>query len=436
MLKFPLVMKTIVPSVKGTRDFYPEEMVARAWLYQKMRQVSESFGYQEYEAPLLETIELYAAKSGEELVNQQSFVFSDRGGDLITLRPEMTPSLARMVAQRQKQLVFPLRWWSWGPFWRYEKPQKGRTREFFQWNIDLIGPDSPEADAEMIAIAATFFKTLGLTASDVVIQINDRALINEELAGLDVPVEKRPDVLTLIDRKSKMAPVEWDAYALEVGLSNGQLDRLKAILANNELWKKSPRLIAIFKALEAMGFQEYVRYDSGVIRGLLYYTSTVFEAFDLSGDVKRSILGGGRYDNLMSDVGGDPLPAVGFAMGDLIITLILQRLGLIPAEAAGSPAQVLVTAFDQQLLPASLALAHELRQAGLKVIGYTEAGKLPRQFKFADRMKIRIAVVLGPDEYAQELVTVKDLALGRQETVSRKLAAATIYKMLESRPAS
>ncbi len=151
-------MEKIIPSVKGTRDFYPEEMAIRSWLYQTLREVSESFGYQEYDGPFLEKIDLYAAKSGEELVKEQAFVFPDRGGDLITLRPELTPSLARMVAQRQRQLTFPLRWWSFGPFWRYERPQKGRTREFFQWNIDLIGANSPESDAELVAICVAFFK--------------------------------------------------------------------------------------------------------------------------------------------------------------------------------------------------------------------------------------------------------------------------------------
>src|SRR5512136_1852473 len=154
-------MKNIIPPVKGTRDFYPEQMIIHTWLYETVRQVSEQFGYQEWEAPLLETIDLYAAKSGDELVNQQSFVFQDRGGDLITLRPELTPSLARMVAARQKQLIFPLRWWSFGPFWRYERPQRGRTREFFQWNIDLIGSNSVQADAEIAAISAEFFRSIG-----------------------------------------------------------------------------------------------------------------------------------------------------------------------------------------------------------------------------------------------------------------------------------
>src|SRR5512137_1922440 len=192
-------MKPAIQSVKGTRDYYPEEMAVRNFLYETARKVSESFGYQEWDAPFLETIDLYAAKSGEELVNKQSFVFPDRGGDMIALRPELTPSLARMVAQKQNELVFPLRWWSFGPFWRYERPQRGRTREFFQWNIDLIGVDSPEADAELIAIGAEFLKRVGLSSEQAVILVNDRQLVNAQLEKLGLPADKRPDFLALID---------------------------------------------------------------------------------------------------------------------------------------------------------------------------------------------------------------------------------------------
>ena len=164
----------VIRPVKGTRDYYPEEMALRVWLYDKMRQVSESFGYSEYEGPILESFDLYVAKSSEEIVEKQSYVFEDRGGDKIILRPELTPSLARMVAAKQPQLTFPLRWWSFGPFWRYERPQKGRTREFFQWNIDMIGDESPEADAELIAIAATFLREIGFKPKEVQTLVNNR----------------------------------------------------------------------------------------------------------------------------------------------------------------------------------------------------------------------------------------------------------------------
>lgn len=425
-------MKMIIPSIKGTRDFYPELMSQRTWIYNTIRKVSESFGYQEYEAPILESIELYASKSGEELVNQQSFVFPDRGGDMIALRPEMTPSLARMVAQRQNQLIYPLRWWSYGPFWRYEKPQKGRTREFFQWNIDLIGPDSPSADAEMIALAASFFKQVGLSSSDVVILINDRGLTNEKLTSMGVLPEKLNDCLNLIDRRGKMEPSAWDNYAYDIGLNNTQLDMLKTILEDKELWKESPRLVQVFEILDVMGFSEYVQYDPNIIRGLLYYTSTVFEAFDRGKDVRRAILGGGRYDNLLAAVGGDPLPAVGFAMGDVVISLILEALDLIPSSATYTPASAMVTVFDQQGQTASLQLASELREAGIRVSCYPDIAKLPKQFKYADRMGIRLALVLGPDEISANQVTLKDLKDGSQRTIPRAELIKSVQALLAS----
>jgi len=338
-------MKPTIQSVKGTRDYYPEEMAVRNFLYSTARKVSESFGYQEWDAPFLETLDLYAAKSGEELVKEQAFVFPDRGGDLITLRPELTPSLARLVAQRQKQLVYPLRWWSWGPFWRYERPQKGRTREFFQWNIDLIGVDTPEADAEMVSIAASFLREAGLASSQVNILVNNRKLINGELNALNIPGEQRKEVFRLIDRRDKMSAREWDTYATGMGLSAAQLEGIKRFLADEELWRKSDDMRALFKMVDALGLTPYVRYAPHIIRGLDYYTGTVFEAWDCDGEF-RAILGGGRYDNLVSDVGGDPLPAVGFAMGDLVISLVLKKFATLPPDLGASPARVLITVFD------------------------------------------------------------------------------------------
>ncbi len=425
-------MKQIIPAVKGTRDYYPEDMAFRNWLYQAIRQVSTSFGYQEWEAPMLETIDLYAAKSGDELVNQQSFVFPDRGGEMLTLRPELTPSLARMVAQRQNQLVFPLRWWSWGPFWRYERPQRGRTREFFQWNIDLIGVDTPEADAELIAIAASFLGKVGLSSDKAVILVNDRQLVNSELAELEVPGERRPDILSLIDRREKMAPAQWDANALNLGMNTAQLEGMKAFLSNQNLWQKSATLVRVFLALEALGLQDYVRFDAKIIRGLLYYTSTVFEAFALNSQVKRALLGGGRYDNLMAQVGGDPLPAVGFAMGDLTLGLSLELLGLVPKEIRNAPADVLVSVFDERVQSLSMSFAAKLRRAGLNVICSPEVTRLPRQFKYADRIGVPLVVVIGPDEAANGQVTIKNLRDGSQQTILQTIAIPAIKKLLDS----
>ncbi|PJH76400.1 MAG: histidine--tRNA ligase, partial [Anaerolineae bacterium CG_4_9_14_0_8_um_filter_58_9] len=282
-------MKNIIQSVKGTRDFYPEQMTIRTWLYDLLRQVSESFGYQEWEAPFLESLELYAAKSSEEIVREQSYVFEDRGGKMITLRPELTPSLARMVAQKQNELVFPLRWWSFGPFWRYERPQKGRTREFFQWNVDLLGPNSPESDAENVAVLATLFKTVGLTPKEVCIMVSDRRLLDAQLNAFAVPPESRAAVSAWIDRRDKLSAEAWRANARELGLSDQQLSKVEAMLADKDLWKTSAELPRFFEAIGSLGLSDYVRFDAGVVRGFTYYTGTVFEAWEVGGDIKRAI---------------------------------------------------------------------------------------------------------------------------------------------------
>ncbi len=425
-------MKKVIQPVKGTREFYPEQMALRNFIYEKVRAASQAFGYQEWDGPFIESIDLYAAKSGEELVKKQSFVFEDRGGDLVTLRPELTPSLARMIAARQNELTFPLRWWSFGPFWRYEQPQKGRSREFFQWNIDMLGVASPEADAELIAVAATFLNSVGLDPQQAAVFVNNRRLMESEFDALDIPIEKRMDVSNLVDRRSKMEPAKWEAYAVEIGLNQKQLGGLKAVLGNYGLWKKNEDLIRLFAALEALGVSEYVKFDPNIMRGLLYYTGTVFEAFDIRGSLKRAILGGGRYDNLLTDVGGNPLPATGFAMGDLVVGIILQENGLIP-EFMPSPARVLVTVFDPSLLSKSYALASSLRKAGLNTMIYPESAKLQKQFKFADKMKMRVAATIGPDEAEKGMVAIKDLLNGSQQIVSQEAAAQAIRRILESK---
>jgi histidyl-tRNA synthetase len=423
-------MSSKIKTVKGTREFYPEQMSLRNYLYDKARAASQAFGYQEWDGPFIEPIDLYAAKSGEEIVNKQSFVFEDRGGDRVALRPELTPSLARMIAAKQGELTFPLRWWSFGPFWRYEQPQKGRTREFFQWNVDMLGVNLPEADAELIAVGATFLRSVGLSPERALIYVNNRRLMDSEFDALGIPQERRLDVSNLVDRRAKMEPVKWDAYALELGLMQFQLDGLKGLLGNLELWRKSDELTRLFAALKTLGVSEYVRFEPSVMRGLLYYTGTVFEAFDVSGSLKRAIFGGGRYDNLLADVGGQPLSGVGFAMGDVVVGIILQEAGLLP-EFEPVPAQVLVTVFDEKLWMQSFGLAAELRNAGLNVMVYPEPAKLPKQFKFADRMKMKIALVLGPDEVEKDQVVVKNLLTGEQVQVRREAALESVMGILK-----
>ena len=422
-------MASKIQPVKGTREFYPEQMALRNFIYEKVRMASQKFGYQEWDAPFIETIDLYAAKSGEELVKKQSFTFTDRGGDFVTLRPELTPSLARMIAAKQGELTFPVRWWSFGPCWRYEQPQKGRTREFFQWNIDMLGVNSPEADAELIAVAATFLRSVGLTPERAAIYVNNRRLMDSEFDALGLAPERRLDVSNLVDRRTKMDPAKWDSYALELGLTQTQLDGLKGILGNFDLWKNSEELVRLFSALKALGVSEYVKFDPNIMRGLLYYTGTVFEAFETSGSLKRAILGGGRYDNLLADVGGQPLSGVGFAMGDVVAGIVLQEAGLVP-EFAPTPAAVLVTVFNEAMWLKSFELAAQLREAGINAMVFPEPAKLQKQFKFADKMKIKLAVTVGPDEAANGQAAVKNLMTGEQVTVQREAVVSEIRKMI------
>jgi histidyl-tRNA synthetase len=428
-------MKNIIQPVKGTRDFYPEQMAIRNWLYKTVRYVAESYGYQEYEAPMLESFELYAARSGDELVKEQSYIFPDRGGSKITLRPELTASLARMIAQKQNELAFPVRWWSFGPFWRYERPQKGRNREFFQWNVDMLGADTPEADAETVAVLATFFKHVGLDSGQVLILVNNRRLMDSRLDVFGITNDIRPAVSGWIDRREKMALEAWEAYGKEIGLTSSQLKNIESMLEDKELWKQSEELTRFFSAIEALGVDDYIRFDPSIVRGLQYYTGTVFEAWEVGGEIKRSILGGGRYDNLLADVGGEQLAGVGFAMGDVVITLLLQKYGLLPIDLRVHPASVLVTVFDQARLLKSFRLASELRRAGLNVAIYPEPAKLPRQFKYADKIKARVVLVLGPDEVSNNQVTIKDLLNGNQQTVQQEAIVQAIWNVLESRSA-
>jgi len=421
-------MKNVIGSVKGTRDFYPDEMSVRRWLLDTMRDVSSQFGYQEYDGPCVEKIDLYAAKSGEELVKEQSFVFPDRGGELIALRPELTPTLARMIANKQNELIFPLRWWSFGPFWRYERPQRGRSREFFQWNVDLIGTSNVESDAEVVAVAARFFERVGLKSDQIKILVNNRRLMDKSLDKIGIPESGRLAVFRLIDKIDKMSTEKWEAYALEIGLTSKQLEGLRIVLSNKSLWEESEELRSFFKTVTWLGVEEYVRFEPQVIRGLDYYTGTVFEGRDEMRKF-RAIFGGGHYDNLVADVGGNPLPGVGFAMGDVVIQLLLEEYCCIPDNVMDPPS-VLVTVFDENTIGESYRTSTLLREAGLNVVTFPQVEKLGKQFRFADRMGIRVVVVAGPDELAVGKVMIKNLLTREQESVGIEQAANFIRSLL------
>ena len=405
--------------VKGTRDFYPQQMAFRNFLFGKMREVSERFGYQEYEGPILEPLALYAAKSGEELVKNQTYTLTDRGGDKLALRPEMTPTLARMVAQKQNELPKPIRWFSIGPRFRYEQPQKGRFREFYQWDIDLIGSSTPETDAEILAIAAEFFKSLGLTSEQIRIKINDRRLMEKKFDLIEIPKNQIPEVLRAIDKKEKMEDKDWQSWLKELGLSELQIKDLEKILQDRDFAQESEELTRIFSTLEDMRIGDYFEFDPGVVRGLDYYTGSVFEARDKDGQF-RAILGGGRYDNLVEVVGGTALPGVGFAAGDAVIEEVLKKYDKIPVLPT-CYTKVLVTIFSEGLFRNSIALATQLRQSNIETELYLDpAVKLDKQLKYANQQEIPYVIILGPDEVAKNVVILRDMKTGEQKEISQE----------------
>ncbi len=421
-------MKNIIQGVKGAREFYPDQMRIRNFLYEHIKNVSTLFGYEEYDGPFLEKIDLYAAKSGEELVKEQAFVFPDRSGELITLRPELTPSLARMVAEKQNKLVYPLRWWSFGPFWRYEKPQKGRTREFFQWNIDLIGLDSAYADAELICICALFIKEIGFSPTQVQIFINHRQLMDKEILKLGINPDQKKQLFKLIDRIDKLPPNVWDQLVLDQGITLQQLEGLKKVVENKDLWKESQHLTQIFEVVETMGLKDYLCFNPRIIRGLDYYTGLVFEAWDVGWD-GRAVLGGGHYDNLVGDVGGDPLPGVGFAMGDVMVGLLLQKYGCIQNVKVPKN-DVLVTIFDESTISHSFELLKILHENDIPSVIYPQAVKLQKQLKYADRMGINNVIICGPSEMETGTINIKSLDQSSQVTIQKSQMIDTIKTLI------
>jgi len=407
----------IIPHVKGTRDFYPDDWAYQKWLSERFLSVGRSYGFEEYEGSLLEHQELYLGKSSEEIISQQTFTLKDRDDRDLVLRPELTPTLARMVATREGQLTFPIRWQSYGQFFRYEKPQRGRGRAFFQWNVDLLGLDSPIADAEIISLACKMFKELDLTPEHVSIRLNDRQGMEDLLKDtLEIPVDKIPAVFGLIDRFDKM-PRDRFLGALEgAGLGSTQASDLDSTL-REETRVVSPWLDETLGHLSQRGVENYIQLDLKIVRGFDYYTRTVFEAWAKT-SLRRALFGGGRYDNLTVQVGGKrQIPGVGFAVGDMAITELLKEVGKMPSKGP-TGATVLISVFSEDFLDSSSHLADQFRQRGIKTELYLDPKhKLDRQFKYADRKNIRFVVILGPEEAATNSAALKDLQTGDQVTL-------------------
>lgn len=410
---------------KGTRDFYPEDMRLRTWLFDQWRSVAAKYGFSEYDAPVLESESLYTRKAGEE-VTQQLYNFVDKGDRPVALRPEMTPSLARMVMAKKGGLNLPLKWFSIPQCWRYERMTRGRRREHFQWNMDIWGVAGEEADAELLAAMVTFFKSVGLTSDDVGIKVNSRLVIGEVLTGLGIPPEKFAATCVLVDKLEKVPLDAIQGDLQEIGLDRDVVERLTQVLTvksvddiKDVLGEDSEAVQQITKLLsicEAYGISDWVLFDASVVRGLAYYTGAVFEAFDRKG-VLRAIAGGGRYDKLLETFGGDATPAAGFGFGDAVIVELLKDRDLLPNfDSAG--VDTVVFAMSPELHTAAVQVATTLREAGQSVDLILEAKKTKWVFKHADRLGAKYCAIIGSEEYANGQVAIKDLEAGEQKNVA------------------
>ncbi len=415
--------KLSTESYKGVRDFYPEDQAAQNHIFGVMRKTVESFGYQEYGASVLEPAELYRAKSGEEIVNEQTYTFVDRGDREVTLRPEMTPTVARMIAGKRRELAFPARWYSIPNLYRYEKPQRGRLREHWQLNVDLFGAAGIWAETEMIQIASSIMRNFGLKDSQFEIRVNSRKIINFILSEVfRLEPAGAHAVSKLIDRKDKMPTAEFELKLREIfpeenvrsfiELLNSKnfeefVSHLPANASEHEGMIEVKDLLA--KA-ESLGISN-IRFDQTLMRGFDYYTGIVFEVFDLHPDNRRAVFGGGRYDGL-TDLfeGGEPISAIGFGMGDVVIKDVLETYGILPGYRP--TADLALCAMDESVLPGTYRLAEELRAKGVRVAINMTGRKIGDQFKWADKTKIPFAIVIGADEIASQKFAVKNLATG------------------------
>ncbi|MEO5824684.1 MAG: histidine--tRNA ligase [Gemmatimonadales bacterium] len=424
-------------ALPGFRDFPPEDLSFRSHIQAAWRRVAARYGFVEYDGPPLEPLDLYTAKSGDEIVTQL-FEFTDKGDRRVAMRPEMTPTFARMVSAHAGGMRKPIRWFSVPQLFRYEKQQKGRLREHFQLNCDLVGETDPRADAEVIALAIDVCRELGLSSADFRVRLSDRVALNRILTHAGLPVDRFADALGVIDKLERTGAPAARARLDELGLGShaDAIFRAAAIRSRADLEAHAKEigidaaefgLLDVVAALDAMGLGDYIEIDFTIVRGLAYYTGTVFELFDVQRSL-RAICGGGRYDTLLASLGGVDLPAVGFGMGDVVLGELLKERGLKPEMPSSIDAFVAsVTADDA---PHVLALVHELRDAGLRVEHALAGGNLGKQLKLADARGARMAVVIGPDDRERGEVQVKDLVRKLQEPVPRASVATHCLHLL------
>ena len=363
--------------VRGTRDFYPEDMRIRNWLFDNFQSAARSHGFEEYDSPVLEHEELYTRKQGEE-ITQQLYNFEDKGGRKVALRPEMTPSLARMVMARAGALPTPIKWFSIPQCWRYERTQRGRGREHYQWNVDIWGSDAIQADAELLSVLVSFFEGVGLNADDLVIRISSRKVLEEVLGSLGISGDAFAATCIIVDKMDKLPAETVEQQLSEQGLNSDAIAAIQSTLGLSDLDSLASalgegseavaELATLFDLVDAYGISDWVAFDASVVRGLAYYTGPVFEAHDRAGKL-RAICGGGRYDRLLSSLGGNDMPATGFGFGDMVIMELLNEKGLVPELLSGN--QDIVIAIDEDLRSAAMSVATKLRASG-RLVDYLE----------------------------------------------------------------
>ena len=408
--------------VKGTRDFFPEEMRLRNWLFEIWRSASVQAGFEEYDTCVLEHEDLYIRKAGDE-ISKQLFSFEDKSGRRLSLRPEMTPSLARLFLQHNKSLSFPIKWFSMPQCFRYERMTKGRRREHFQWNADIIGQPHILAEAEILMLLISACESMGLTKKEFNVFINDRRILNAILTQINVPEELHSTVLVILDKRDKISSEALVAMLEDTGMSAKQVGQLNEFLSNTDLKDLEgnlsdttgvEQLHSLMDMMDTAGCSGYLKFDISIVRGLSYYTGAVFEV-NSPEKKHRAICGGGRYDSLLSAFGGETVPAVGFGFGDVVVLDVLKEMGRFPELPRKLDYTIIPFANEQ--VGIALKIAAELRMRGSVVDCNFSMRKMKKTMRQANESGAAKAILLFPEELAEDKVVIRDMILHEQKPV-------------------